>query len=168
MVGESSRWGGCLEGSGHALLMDLCDEGDFLMLDATPWPLSPEAGRWLIYMGDDPETGPVGWTVSVDDHDVPLGVPVEVSVEVLDSAPPLPSSASDDVVEVSVMGGAVLSGGAEDLVVVPPTTAAHRLRVSRRPGRGASPTLLVQALAEWSGARRCGSGPRDGSRPGDT
>lgn len=126
--------------------MLLHDESAFLSLETEqPWD-EPVPSDWVLYMGNDPNRGPVGWTVCFDTAKESPGE-VDVTFEVAPSPPPMPGAAFTDVVEVSASGVVELMEGTWETHTVAKNTigAWSRVRLSREQPQSGPSNLLVQA-----------------------
>ncbi|QCX28860.1 hypothetical protein [Nocardioides jishulii] len=144
--------------------LSMHDEAAFLMLEAeSPWD-GAVVSEWVLYMGNNPNRGPVGWTVCFD-GDRNEGVwDVEVTFEAVPEAPPLPATTFTDVVEVSAHGLVELMEGNWESH---PVTSAQehgwsRVRLSREQPRHGTPKLLVQS---WPADRRAATVLRVADEP---
>lgn len=127
--------------------MAMHDEAAYLLLETDePWDESVPS-EWVLYMGNDSNRGPVGWTLGFDEIRDEGAWQVDVTFEEVPQAPPMPEATYIDVVEVSASGVVELMEGSWATHTVAETSEGEwvRLRLSRaQPDRG-RPKLLVQA-----------------------
>jgi hypothetical protein len=127
--------------------MSLHDEAAFLFLwAAQPWD-EPVPSEWVLYMGNDPNPGPVGWTLSFDVTRDEGAWEVDVTLDAVAQAPPLLDESYTDVVEVSASGVVELMEDSwyPHTVTETPEGQWLRLRLSRKQSDRSRPKLLVQA-----------------------
>jgi hypothetical protein len=127
--------------------MSMHDEAAFLMLEVSrPWDESVSS-EWVLYMGNDPSSGPVGWTLGFNEVRDEGAWEVDVTFEEVPRVPPLPAATYTDVVEVSASGVVELMDGswATHTVTETPDGGWVRVRLSREQPDPGRPKLLVQA-----------------------
>ena len=130
----------------QGLTLPMHEEGAFLLLEsAQPWD-DPVPSEWVLYMGDDADRGPVGWTICFDEQRDEGSWDVDVLHEVALDSPPMPATRFLDVVEVSARGAVTLMDGDWETHAVASADDDRwlRVRISREQPDGARPKLLVQ------------------------